>query len=187
MDKIANPIETFRLRILLMYGATHEQVCIHEAGHRFFWKLVFPEIRTRYAVRNGLPLVERVDGNAKVKAKNLSREEASRWIYVKLGGIAAEMLTMGLEADADEIARWVASDYLDNSHCLDWGDDSAHGGDLSQAITIIVAQTNRDSLAKNLSGFLQSCISNIRGNAADFWEEVSEARKAFGNAKLVDL
>jgi len=173
-------IETFVFRVLHASGADVRQTAWHEAGHRFFWRACFPDVRTRYAVQNGLPCVMRDDGEHSLAIADMSVEDASRYAYVKLGGIAAEMVLLGLDGDAERIADWVARDYLSGDKArIDWSDDAAQGGDIPEAIRIIAGKTNAASVAPNFRAVLLSCIRNIAANREDFDRECAEAENYF--------
>lgn len=172
-------IETFISRVLHASGADIRQTAWHEAGHRLMWLAMFPDVRTRYAVRNGLPCVLRDDGAHSLAIADMTIEDATRYAYVKLGGIAAEMVLLGLVGDAEHIADWVATDYRKKQPLIDWDDDAAHGGDIPEAIRIIAGKTNAASVAPNFRAVLLSCVQNIANNREDFDRECAEAESYF--------
>ena len=109
----------------------------------------------------------------------MSAEDASRYVYIKLGGIAAEMVLFGIENAVDEIAEFIADDYMAETPLLDWKDDAEHGGDIADTFTIIQAQAGAGSLKPNFKAFLQSCMKNILSNRDIFDKECAEAMNLF--------
>lgn len=173
-------IETFISRVLHANGADIRQTSWHEAGHRFMWRAMFPDVRTSYAVRDGLPCVLRDDGEHSLAIADMTIEDATRHAYVKLGGIAAEMVLLGLDGEAERIADWVARDYLAGDKArIDWADDEAHGGDIPEAARIIIGKTGAESLRPNLMRILPSCVANITNNREDFDRECAEAENYY--------
>ena len=173
-------IDTFVSRVLHASGADVRQTAWHEAGHRFFWRACFPDVRTRYAVQNGLPCVLRDDGEHSLAIADMTVEDATRYAYIKLGGVAAEMVLLELDGDAERIADWVATDYLAGDKArIDWADDAAHGGDIPEAARIIIGKTGAESLRQNLVRILPSCVANITNNREDFDRECAEAESYF--------
>lgn len=170
-------IKAFRSHIVLCEGITTKQVAWHEAGHRFFWRAAFPEIKTRYSIKGGLPMASPIKEHI-YSIADMDMQEASRFAYVKLGGISAEMIMLGLDAHADAIANWLVDDYT-MLRTLDWDDDAAHGGDLSHVFLIVEAKTNLQSLRENFRRILQSCLANLQEGRADFDKEAQEATRLF--------
>ena len=181
-NKMMTPaIQTFVTKILKCDAMTTRQTAFHEAGHRFFWGAMFPEIKTKYSVVNGLPAVIRKSGNHNLSLEKLTVEDASRYVYIKLGGVAAEMVLLGIENEAEEIADFIANDFLAENSTLDWKDDAEHGGDISDAFALIRSKTdpNPESVKQNFKAFLQSCVKNILSNRDIFDKECSEAVNLF--------
>lgn len=175
-----SPIETFVSRVLHASGADIRQTAWHEAGHRLMWRAMFPEVATHYAIQCGLPCVIRDDGEHSLAIADMTIEDATRHAYIKLGGIAAEMVLLGLDGDAERIADWVATDYLARDKArIDWADDAAHGGDIPEAIRIIAGKAGAANLRPNLARILTSCIANIQNNREDFDCECAEAESYF--------
>ena len=172
-------IQTFVDKILRCEGTTTRQIAFHEAGHRFFWGAMFPDIKTKYAVVAGMPATVRKGGNHNLDLQSMTAEDASRYLYIKLGGIAAEMVLFGIENAVDEIAEFIADDYASETPLFDWQDDAEHGGDIAGAFTIIQATTNPESLKPNFKVFLQSCMKNILSNRDIFDKECAEAVNLF--------
>lgn len=177
-------IRIFIDRILKAGNADVRQCAWHEAGHRFFWKALFPDISTRYGIRDGLPCVLRNDGAHSLKIADMTIEDASRYIYIKLGGIAAEMTMLGQDSDAqiDQIADFVVSDYYNTEASrLDWKDDSEHGGDIPEAFRLIGGKVgwSKENIRANFAAVLKSCVKNIKANKAEFDAEVAEATALF--------
>lgn len=172
-------IQTFVDKILKCEETTTRQTAFHEAGHRFFWGAVFPDIKTKYAVVNGMPATVRKSGNHNLDLQSMSAEDASRYVYIKLGGIAAEMVLFGIENAVDEIAEFIADDYMAETPLLDWKDDAEHGGDIADTFTIIQAKAGAGSLKPNFKAFLQSCMKNILSNRDIFDKECAEAMNLF--------
>ena len=50
------------------------------------------------------------------KSNQKSLLAASSYVYIKLGGIAAEMVLFGIENAVDEIAEFVTDDYVSTFH-----------------------------------------------------------------------
>lgn len=175
------PIQTFIDKIVKCENATTRQIAFHEAGHRFFWGLTFPEIKTKYSVVNGLPLVIRKSGAHNLDLDNMPVEEVSRYAYIKLGGIASEMILFGIEKDAEAIAEFVTNDIFADQPTLDWKDDAEYGGDIPNAITLIQSKTNPnpESVKQNFKIILQSCIKIILENKEQFDKECAEAMNLF--------
>ena len=173
-------IDTFVSRVLHASGADIRQTAWHEAGHRLMWLAMFPEVATHYAIQCGLPCVLRDDGAHPIAIADMTIEDATRHAYIKLGGVAAEMVLLGLDGDAERIADWMASDYLvkDKSR-IDWADDAAHGGDIPEAARIIIGKTGAESLRPNFVRILPSCVANINNNRDDFDRECAEAENYF--------
>lgn len=142
---------------------------------------MFPEIKTKYSVVNGMPAVIRKSGNHNLDLEKLTVEDASRYIYIKLGGIASEMVLLGIENEAEEIADFVSNDFLSENPLLDWKDDAEYGGDISAAFALIQAKadSNPESIKQNFKVFLLSCIKNILSNRDIFDKECSDAVNLF--------
>lgn len=172
-------IQTFVHKILKCEDTTTRQIAVHEAGHRFFWGIVFPDIKTKYAVVSGMPATVRKSGNHPLNLQSMTIEDASRYIYIKLGGIAAEMVLFGIENAVDEIAESVADDYVTEHPQFDWRDDAEHHGDISETFKIIQAKSNPESLKHNFKIFLQSSINHILSNKDMFDKECAEATNLF--------
>ena len=132
-----NPIDTFISEVIRAEHLTLAQVAWHEAGHRFFWKAAFPNIATRYAVKDGFPAVIRRSGNNALRLERMDNAEAARYACIKLGGIAAEIIMFNLHPAVDLISDFVTTDFYRGESGLDWKDDQEHGGDVSSAIRII--------------------------------------------------
>lgn len=178
--KVNSAIDTFVSRVLHADGADIRQTAWHEAGHRLMWRVMFPEVATHYAIQCGLPCVLRDDGEHSIAIADMTIEDATRYAYIKLGGIAAEMVLLGLDGDAERIADWVATDYLAGDKArIDWSDDEAHGGDIPEAARIIIEKTGAASLKANLVRILPSCVANINNNREDFDRECAEAESYF--------
>ena len=174
-------IQTFIDKIMRCENTTTRQIAFHEAGHRFFWGITFPEIKTKYSVVDGLPLVIRKSGAHDLDLENMTVEDVSRYTYIKLGGIASEMVMFGIENDAEAIADFVSNDFFADTPTLDWKDDAEYGGDISDAITLIRSKTNPnpDSVKLNFKIVLQSCIKIILENKEQFDKECADAMNLF--------
>ena len=85
------------------------------------------------------------------------------------------------ENEAEEIADFIANDFLAENSTLDWKDDAEHGGDISDAFALIRSKTdpNQESVKQNFKAFLQSCVKNILSNRDIFDKECSEAVNLF--------
>lgn len=173
-------IRIFIGRILKAGNADVRQYAWHEAGHRLMWRAMFPDVPTHYGIQGGLPCVMRDDGAHSLKISEMTIEDASRYTYIKLGGIAAEMVLFGIGAHAVEIAEWTASDYLARDKAqIDWEDDAEHGGDIPEAARIIIAKTGERSFQYNFRRTLVSCVENILNNRDEFDRECAEAESYF--------
>ena len=173
------PIDTFIAAILRADHLTMQQVAWHEAGHRFFWKAAFPDVATRYAVKDGFPAVIRRSGNNALRLERMDNAEAARYTCIKLGGIAAEMLLFGLAPAAEMIADFVSTDFYTSESGIDWKDDQEHGGDVSSAIRIIETRAGRQSVKVNFSRILRSCVDNLTMERAQFEADAQEALTLF--------
>ena len=174
-------IQTFIDKIVRCENATTRQIAFHEAGHRFFWRMMFPEIKTKYSVINGLPLVTRKTGATELDLDKMSVEDLSRHVYIKLGGIASEMILFGIENDAEAIADFITNDIFADSPIFDWKDDAEFGGDIADAVKLIQSKTNPnpESVKQNIKIILQSCVKNILANKEEFDKECAEAMNLF--------
>ena len=128
-----------------------------------------------------MPLVIRKSGAHDLDLENMTVEDVSRYTYIKLGGIASEMVMFGIENDAEAIADFVSNDFFADTPTLDWKDDAEYGGDISDAITLIRSKTNPnpDSVKLNFKIVLQSCIKIILENKEQFDKECADAMNLF--------
>ena len=174
-------IQTFVDRIMKCENVTTRQIAFHEAGHRFFWALMFPDIKTKYSVVKGLPLVIKKSGASDLDLDNMTVEDVSRHVYIKLGGIASEMILFGIEQDAEAIADFITNDIFADSPTFDWKDDAEFGGDIADAVKLIQSKTNPnpESVKQNIRIILQSCVKNILANKEEFDKECTEAMNLF--------
>lgn len=171
-------ISEFHRRVLRCEGATTEQVAWHEGGHRFFWLATGLAKKARYICRaDGYPGVEPVPSRS-YDLRKMSQEDAAKLLYIKLGGIAAELIYLGLASAAGEIAAWVADDWL-RPQIVDWDDDERNGGDIPQACTIIEWMSNLESVPSNLCRFLPATVEIINNNLSDFRREADDACRLF--------
>lgn len=186
MDRgnMTNPVETF-ISCILQNDSDLEQMAWHEAGHRTMWRLLCPEQPTNYRWReDGLPACM-PDHPKNIKIASLSTKDAGTMCAIKLGGIAAEMLKLGIQDGIDVIADWIAGDWCAGEKSrLDWDDDIKDGGDISGAIRIIEfhGAANRGTIKVNLSQKL-AAITGILQNSPEFQEEKQEALTFFKSAK----
>jgi len=174
-------VQTFIDKVMRCENATTRQVACHEAGHRFFWGITFPEIKTKYSVVDGLPLVTRKSDAHELDLDKMTVEEASRLAYIKLGGIASEMIMFGIEGDAEAIADFITNDFFSDPPTFDWKDDAQFGGDIATTITLIQSKSNPhpESVKQNFKIVLQSCIKIILENKEAFDKECTDAMNLF--------
>ena len=173
------PIDAFVSVILRSDHLTIQQVAWHEAGHKMFWNATFPDIPVKYAVSDGLPaVIPSSDGHA-LKLADMDNREASRYVYIKLGGIAAEIIMFNLHPAVDLIADFVTTDFYSGESGLDWQDDQEHGGDIPAAIRIIESRAGKQSVKVNFNRILRSCVDNLLANRAEFEAEAQEAFTLF--------
>ncbi len=172
-----NPIEIFTNLILKNNVPSNSQIAIHEAGHRFFWKVGFPEIETWYAVKDGFPATCRRENT--LKLEDMTPDQKVRFCSIKFAGIAAEMIFYRIDAYAEIIADYIVHDFYAKNPDYNWKDDSAHGGDLSSGIWIIRHLSGQQGLAVNLSRVMQCCISNILAHWDEFNAEWQDAMRFF--------
>ena len=144
-----------------------------------FWKAAFPNVATRYAVKDGFPAVIRRSGNNALRLEHMDNAETARYACIKLGGIAAEMLLFGLAPAAEMIADFITSDFYTCESGIDWKDDQEHGGDISSAIQIIEVRAGRQSVKVNFNRILRSCVDNLLANRAEFNAEAQNAFTLF--------
>lgn len=165
-----------------------ERDAVHEAGHRFMWRLVFPKVKTHYGYSvDGYPGVIPEKNMGSVVLESLTLEEASKWIYIKLGGFASEILFLGWSDMADKIAEQIVLDWFDweaGHGRFDW-EEEIHIGDIPNVVSIIKSKSEwtLDIAMRNFKGFFKSCIENMQDNPREYAEECRKAMKFFVKRK----
>lgn len=170
-------IETFVNRIMQCEQATLQQTAYHEAGHRFMWRAAFPQVATKYGICRGMPAVMREGANHSIEVAKLSLEDASRYAHIKLGGIASELIFFNMQNCADEIAQFIARDYV-HPAVIDWQDEEENNGDVSEAIRLIRIATNNsteENYRHNLARTLNACLKGMQSNPNEYLDEVAQA------------
>lgn len=176
-------IEEFRRRVMLCEGMTTRQVAWHEAGHMLFWRAFFPGVKVRYMVRgDSLPCVSPVKPRPFV-VDDLSPDEAGRVAMLKMGGVAAEMILLGLDGTCGDIADWLSGDYLSPVPVLDWADDLEFGGDIAQALSMLRQKGGIGPLAVNFARCLSATVATLKANSGELETEAGEALKLFSTWK----
>ena len=168
------PVDRFVSEILKCENCTVERYAAHEAGHRFMWRLMFPDVRTHYGYQGGLHAV--LTENPQVlDIRDMDQKTAAGHAHVKLAGFAAEMRMIGLGGAWEEIGKFLVADYNAIHPRLDWMDDWEHHGDIPEAMNIISLAAGRASLAANLPRFIHNCLFMLDAEADAYQAEWAEA------------
>lgn len=97
-----------------------------------FWNATFPEIEVKYTVSNGFPAVVQCSGSHLLKLADMDDPEAVKYTYVKLGGIAAEIIMFNQHSEFDMFSDFVTTDFYSGESGLDCQDNEIHCGDFSE-------------------------------------------------------
>lgn len=151
-------------------------LAIHEAAHKVIWKACFPDVRLDYVWNDegnaGVSEIPR--RNEPYHLKDMSREDATKHIVIKLAGYAAEMIEAGISDDIQlmEVVSWAVRDmYAGKEAVIDWKDDYDHGGDIGEAcaaIEYLGGGATSDLLRQNLFLGFKTAVANLR----NMWDDV---------------